>query len=87
MASAVFAIANSRRWWRPSLIGLGHPVGATGVRMVLDAARQSSGQAGEMQIEGARTVGTYNVGGSGTANVAFIVGFPSHDSTRSKASQ
>ncbi len=58
------------------LIGLGHPVGATGVRIVLDAARQSSGQAGEMQIEGARRVGTYNVGGSGTANVSFVVGFP-----------
>jgi acetyl-CoA C-acetyltransferase len=29
------------------LIGGGHPVGATGARMVLDAARQVSGQAGD----------------------------------------
>lgn len=56
------------------LIGLGHPVGATGVRMLLDAARQTTGQAGDMQVEGAKTVATYNVGGSGTTNVSFIVG-------------
>lgn len=56
------------------LIGLGHPVGATGVRMMLDAARQSTGQSGEMQVEGAKTVATFNVGGSGTTNVSFIVG-------------
>jgi acetyl-CoA C-acetyltransferase len=56
------------------LIGLGHPVGATGVRMVLDAARQTSGHAGDTQIEGAKTVATYNVGGSGTTNVSFVIG-------------
>jgi len=56
------------------LIGLGHPVGATGVRMMLDATRQTSGRAGDMQVEGAKTVATYNVGGSGTTNVSFIVG-------------
>lgn len=56
------------------LIGLGHPVGATGVRMMLDAAKQTSGKAGDMQVEGAKTVATYNVGGSGTTNVSFIVG-------------
>lgn len=56
------------------LIGLGHPVGATGVRMVLDAAKQTSGSAGDTQVEGAKNFATYNVGGSGTANVCFIVG-------------
>lgn len=56
------------------LIGLGHPVGATGVRMLHDAARQVSGKAGDCQVEGARTVATYNVGGSGTTNVSFVVG-------------
>lgn len=56
------------------LMGLGHPVGATGVRMALDAARQTSGWAGEMQVEGAKTFATYNVGGSGTANVSFVIG-------------
>lgn len=56
------------------LIGLGHPVGATGVRMTLDAARQTSGKAGDMQVEGAKTFATFNVGGSGTANVSFVIG-------------
>jgi len=56
------------------LIGLGHPVGATGVRMVLDAAKQVTGAAGETQVEGARTYGTLNIGGSTTTTVAFVVG-------------
>lgn len=56
------------------LIGMGHPVGATGVRMMLDAAKQVTGQAGDYQVEGAKTVGTFNVGGSGTTNCSFVVG-------------
>ena len=56
------------------LIGLGHPVGATGVRMALDAARQTSGRAGNCQVEGARTAATYNVGGSTTASVSLVIG-------------
>lgn len=55
------------------LIGLGHPVGATGVRMVLDAARQVAGQAGGCQVEGARRVQTLNIGGSTTTCASFIV--------------
>ena len=38
------------------LIGGGHPVGASGVRMLLDAAKQVSGTAGDYQVEGAETV-------------------------------
>jgi len=56
------------------LIGLGHPVGATGVRMALDAARQTTGKAGDTQVEGASTAATYNVGGSTTASACLIVG-------------
>jgi acetyl-CoA C-acetyltransferase len=56
------------------LIGLGHPVGATGVRMLLDAARQVDGQAGDTQVEGARRFATLNIGGSGTTVVSFVVG-------------
>ena len=55
------------------LIGLGHPVGATGVRMLLDAARQVSGQAGDYQVEGARRFATLNVGGSATTVVSFVL--------------
>lgn len=56
------------------LIGLGHPVGATGVRMMLDANKQVTDSAGDYQVVGAKRVGTYNVGGSGTTNCAFIIG-------------
>ena len=55
------------------LIGGGHPVGATGVRMVVDASRQVSGTAGDTQVEGARTFATLNIGGSTTTTVSFVV--------------
>ena len=58
------------------LIGGGHPVGATGARMLWDAARQVTGQAGAMQIEGARTLQTLNIGGSCATVVSFIVQVP-----------
>ena len=58
------------------LIGLGHPVGATGVRMVLDAFKQVTGTAGGTQVDGARRVQTLNVGGSFTTIASFVVGYP-----------
>jgi acetyl-CoA C-acetyltransferase len=59
------------------LIGLGHPVGATGVRMALDACRQVSGRAGATQVEGAKRFGTLNIGGSCTTVVSFVWGVTS----------
>lgn len=56
------------------LIGLGHPVGATGVRMLLDAATQVRGAAGPTQVDGARRAQTLNIGGSATTTVSFVVG-------------
>ncbi|WP_066361306.1 acetyl-CoA acetyltransferase [Herbidospora mongoliensis] len=56
------------------LIGGGHPVGATGVRMVLDACKQVSGRAGAYQVEGAGRFGTLNIGGSTTTTVSFVIG-------------
>lgn len=55
------------------LIGCGHPVGATGARMLHDAARQVLGQAGEMQIPGATRIQTLNIGGSFGTVVSFVV--------------
>ncbi|MES2042242.1 MAG: acetyl-CoA acetyltransferase [Pseudomonadota bacterium] len=55
------------------LIGAGHPVGATGVRMLLDGYKQVTGQAGDYQVEDARRVQTLNIGGSTTTTVSFIV--------------
>ena len=56
------------------LIGVGHPVGATGVRMVLDAHRQVTGTAVGYQIPDARRVATLNIGGSTATTVTFVVG-------------
>jgi acetyl-CoA C-acetyltransferase len=56
------------------LIGAGHPVGATGVRMALDCYRQVTGTAGDYQVEGARNFATLNIGGSGTTIVSLVVG-------------
>ena len=55
------------------LIGCGHPVGATGTRMLWDAARQVTGQAGDCQIEGAKRIQTLNIGGSCATVVSFVV--------------
>jgi acetyl-CoA acetyltransferase len=56
------------------LIGDGHPVGATGVRQVVDAYQQLTNQAGARQIEGAKNFLTFNMGGSLTTSVAMIWG-------------
>jgi len=56
------------------LIGGGHPVGATGVRMALDAYKQVSQQAGNYQIDNANNIMTFNLGGSTTTCASLIVG-------------
>ncbi|MFA4949440.1 acetyl-CoA acetyltransferase [Brevundimonas sp.] len=56
------------------LIGCGHPVGATGVRMALDAFKQTTDTAGDYQVEGAKTVQTLNIGGSTTTTVSLVIG-------------
>jgi acetyl-CoA C-acetyltransferase len=42
--------------------------------MLLDAWKQTAGQAGDYQVEGAKTVQTLNIGGSTTTTVSFVVG-------------
>ena len=56
------------------LIGLGHPVGATGVRMVLDAYKQLTNQAGSYQVNNVKNVACLNFGGSFTTTACFIIG-------------
>jgi acetyl-CoA C-acetyltransferase len=55
------------------LIGGGHPVGATGIRMLWDAAQQVSNRAGDYQVEGAKRAATLNLGGSAATIVSFVV--------------
>lgn len=56
------------------LIGGGHPVGATGVRMLVDCHKQVTGSAGGYQVAGARRAGLLNIGGSTTTTVSMVVG-------------
>ena len=55
------------------LMGGGHPVGATGARMLADASAQVSGEAGELQLDGVDRVATLNIGGSTATTVSFVV--------------
>jgi acetyl-CoA C-acetyltransferase len=56
------------------LIGAGHPVGATGVRQMLDCHRQITHTAGDYQVENAKKFAMLNIGGSGTTSCVFVVG-------------
>ncbi len=58
------------------LIGGGHPVGASGVRMLLDATRQVTGRAGATQVEAATRFATLNIGGSTATTCSFVVEAP-----------
>jgi acetyl-CoA C-acetyltransferase len=56
------------------LIGDGHPVGATGVRQVVEAYQHLTERAGPRQVSGARHYLTFNMGGSVTTSVTMIWG-------------
>jgi acetyl-CoA acetyltransferase len=56
------------------LMGDGHPVGATGVRQVVEAYGQLTGSAGERQVQGVERFLTFNMGGSVTTSVVMIWG-------------
>jgi acetyl-CoA C-acetyltransferase len=51
----------------------GHPVGATGVSMLVNAAMQLTGEAGDMQIRDAALAGVFNMGGVSVANYATVL--------------
>ena len=52
----------------------GHPVGATGVGQICDLVIQMRGEAGDRQVERARTGLAQNLGGSGATAVVSILG-------------
>jgi acetyl-CoA C-acetyltransferase len=56
------------------LIGVGHPVGASGVRMMLDLYKQMVNHAECYQVSGACNGAMLNIGGSATTNYVYIVG-------------
>lgn len=51
----------------------GHPIGATGVSQHVMAAMQLAGQAGAMQVQGARVGAVFNMGGAAVANYLSIL--------------
>jgi acetyl-CoA C-acetyltransferase len=51
----------------------GHPIGATGVSMHAMAAMQLTGGAGDLQIDGARLAGIFNMGGTAVANYVSVL--------------
>jgi acetyl-CoA C-acetyltransferase len=51
----------------------GHPIGATGVSQHIMAAMQLTGDAGAMQLDGARLAGVFNMGGAAVANYVSIL--------------
>ena len=51
----------------------GHPVGATGIKQVVEATLQLRGDAGKRQVDRAELALTHNVGGSGATAVVHIL--------------
>lgn len=54
----------------------GHPVGATGVRMVAEITDHVTGEAGERQVAGARRGLAHTLGGPGVISCVMVVGAP-----------
>jgi acetyl-CoA C-acetyltransferase len=50
----------------------GHPVGATGIKQIVEITLQLRGDAGERQVKNAKIGLTHNVGGSGATCVVNI---------------
>ena len=55
------------------LKGRGHPVGASGLYSVVESVQQLRGEAGRLQVKGARVGMTQSVGGSGSVAVTHIL--------------
>jgi len=54
----------------------GHPVGATGVRMMTELTDHILGRAGERQVEGARLGVAHTLGGPGVVSAVAVIGAP-----------
>jgi len=51
----------------------GHPIGATGVSMHVLSSMQLTGEAGGIQVPGAKLAGIFNMGGAAVANYGSIL--------------
>ncbi len=55
------------------LLSCGHPVGATGIRMVVEVSNHLRGNAGERQVKNAKRGLTHNIGGPGAIASVIIL--------------
>ncbi len=55
------------------LLSCGHPVGATGVRMVVEVVNHLRGNAGKRQVKGAKKGLTHNIGGPGAIASVIVL--------------
>jgi len=56
------------------LKSFGHPIGASGVRMIYEIVQQLRGRCGERQVQGAATGLAHNLGGSGVVAAVVVLG-------------
>jgi acetyl-CoA C-acetyltransferase len=56
------------------LKSFGHPIGASGVRMIYECVTQFRGECGERQVKNARLGMAHNVGGPGAVACVVILG-------------
>jgi acetyl-CoA C-acetyltransferase len=56
------------------LKSFGHPIGASGVRMVYECVTQLRGEAGARQVKGAELGLAHNVGGPGAVSCVVVLG-------------
>jgi len=56
------------------LKAIGHPVGATGIRQIVDLVMQLRGNYGELQVNGVERGLALNIGGSGATAIVTILG-------------
>jgi acetyl-CoA C-acetyltransferase len=54
----------------------GHPIGASGVRMINEITMQLTGRCGERQVEGAKLGVAHTLGGPGALSTVFVLGKP-----------
>lgn len=75
IASGKFNLGKGKIITNPSggLKACGHPVGATGIKQIVEIAEQLRGEAGKRQVEKAKIGLAHNVGGSGAVAVIHIL--------------